>query len=327
MPTASIIVPAYNVASTLRETLQSLLSQTHDDYEIIIVDDGSDDDTIKIAQECANDPKIKLVQQANRGLAGARNSGIAAAVGDYIGFCDADDLWLPTKLAAHVSHLENRPEVGLSFSGSDLIDENSQPNGHAQKPLLTGISADHVFKRNPVGNGSAAVMRRAALQEISYRPRFERSRDWVFDENFRQSEDIECWLRLILTTDWKIEGTEGQLTLYRISSQGLSANVCSQMVSWEEMVFKLRQTNPCFFDQHESSARAYQLRYLARRAISNFDGKTALQLMRSAMAQSTTPIIEEPAKTLTTAVTAIVLRCFGHRPISLASRLLAAVNA
>ena len=116
MSYASIVVPAFNAAATLPETLNALSAQSFGDFEIIVVDDGSSDRTVAVARSLG-DRRIRVVQQPNRGLAGARNSGIAQARGEYIGFCDADDLWRPTKLAEHVAHLNSNPVVGLSFSG------------------------------------------------------------------------------------------------------------------------------------------------------------------------------------------------------------------
>jgi hypothetical protein len=310
MPEATIIVPAYNAEATLGETLRSLLAQTHDDFEVVLVDDGSTDRTVAIAR-AFGDPRLRIEQQPNRGLSGARNSGIAAARGRYIGFCDADDLWRPTKLRDHVRHLEANPHVGLSFSGSALIDEAGRTLRVAQRPRLTNITASHVFKRNPVGNGSAPVMRRAALDDIAWRPTGEARRDWWFDETLRQSEDIECWLRLILTTDWEIEGIPGALTRYRIVGGGLSAGIERQLAAWERMVAKLEPIAPAFMARHAPVARAYQLRYLARRAISSGDGAAALTLSRRALAASRRPLVEEPVKTLTTLAAALALSLLG----------------
>ena len=319
MPKATVVVPAFNCASTLSQTLEALIVQTYTDFEIVIVDDGSTDDTPQIAQAYARAPNIHLVRQANRGLAGARNTGIAAAQGDYIGFCDADDLWLPEKLAQHVAHLDANPAVGLSYAGSRLMTAEGTPTAHTQSPRLRNVTAAHILKRNPVGNGSALVMRRAALRDIATRPLIETQRDWVFDETFRQSEDIECWLRLALTTDWTIEGIPGALTLYRINPGGLSANTSRQLAAWERMITKLRPLNPAFFDRHAAPARAYQLRYLARRAISDMDGNTARKLMQRALATSGRPLIEEPTKTLITWGAAQALALLGPaalRPLS-----------
>lgn len=315
MPKATVVVPAFNVESTLPHTIEALRAQTYQDFEIVIVDDGSTDATPQIAERYAARDGIRLIRQANRGLAGARNTGINAAWGDYIGFCDADDLWVPQKLALHVAHLEANPSVGLSFSGSRLINEAGQPTRHRQRPRLSDISAAHVLKRNPIGNGSAPVLRRAALEQIATRPATEHSRDWVFDETFRQSEDIECWLRLALSTDWDIQGIPGDLTLYRVNPGGLSANTARQLAAWERMITKLRPLDPAFFDIHAPAARAYQLRYLARRAISDLDGDTAARLVRKSLATSRRPLIEEPVKTLITLAAAGALGTLGAAPL------------
>src|SRR6056297_2029726 len=247
MPKATIVVPACNVAATLPETLEALLIQSFRDFEIVVVDDGSIDATPEIAAAFADrDPRVRLLRQDNRGLAGARNSGIAASTGACIGFCDADDIWEPGKLAAHVHHLDAAPEVGISFSGSLLVDESGRSIGLAQRPRLRDITPAQVFKRNPIGNGSAPVLRRAAIDEIAWRPHGERRRDWWFDETFRQSEDIEAWLRFALLTDWDIEGVPGLLVRYRIASGGLSAGTERQFAAWERMVAKLTPLAPAF---------------------------------------------------------------------------------
>lgn len=321
-PAASVVVPAFNAAATLEQTLASLRLQTLRDLEIIVVDDGSTDDTPQIAEAITRkDPRLRVVRQANRGLAGARNSGIAAARAGYIGFCDADDQWAPGKLAAHVAHLEANPLVGLSFSGSQLMDENGSLMRRAQKPRLKDIGAAHLFKRNPVGNGSVPVLRRAALEAIAWRPAEECERDWVFDETFRQSEDIECWLRLALSTDWGIEGIPGLLTRYRITSGGLSAATDRQFAAWERMVDKLTPLDPQFFGRHAPSARAYQLRYLARRAVSDGRGAEARRLLRRALASSLRPLIEEPIRSgVTLAAVSLIDRPLGRILRRLATR-------
>lgn len=312
MPKASIVVPAYNSAGTIAETLRSLLSQTFEDFEVIIVDDGSTDALSRVVGRFT-DPRIRVVRQVNRGLAGARNTGIDTAQGAYIGFCDSDDCWLPGKLAAHVALLDERPEVGLSYSGSAMIDSRSRPMGLSQRPKCEGVQARDVLLRNPVGNGSAPVIRRAALDDIAFRPAAETQRDWWFDETFRQSEDIECWIRLALTTRWEIAGIDEDLTLYRINPGGLSSSITRQLESWERMAAKVEQIDPAFADQHLPAARAYQLRYLARRAVSMANGQLALELIGKSVRQSIHPVLVEPIKTVTTVAAALVLIAGGRR--------------
>ena len=324
MTFASIVVPAFNVSATLAETLTSLLAQTYASFEIIVVDDGSTDDTPQIAARFAGDRRVRVIRQANRGLAGARNTGIAAARGDVIGFCDADDLWRPEKLALHVAHLEANPQVGVSYCGSALMNDAGVLTGQAQRPRLAQVDATSIFKRNPIGNGSAPVMRRSVLEDIAWRPRHEPSRDWYFDETFRQSEDIECWLRIALSTDWKFEGIPGLWTHYRIATGGLSAATDRQLAAWERMVEKLTPLNPAFFEVNTPVARAYQLRYLARRAISDLDAPRAASLSRAWVSHSRLPLIEEPVKSVVTLAAAAVLSVFGrqilHRIMQVSAR-------
>ncbi|KJZ17651.1 glycosyltransferase family 2 protein [Loktanella sp. S4079] len=315
MTLVSIVVPAFNVSRTLAETLHGLFRQTFPQFEIIVVDDGSTDDTLEIARSFADDPRLRIIHQSNRGLAGARNTGIAEARGAFIGFCDSDDVWEREKLAAHVKHLQNNSDVGISFAGSRLITDDGKLMSTVQRPRLYNIDASHVLKRNPIGNGSTAVIRREVFEDIGYSPPHETVRDWYFDETFRQSEDIECWMRIMLTTSWRMEGVPGLLTRYRINGEGLSAGTESQLEAWEKMVDKLTPMAPELFAKHVGAARAYQLRYLCRRAVSSLDVKTASALASSWVRASWRPFIEEPRKSLTTYAAVLVLRMVGARTL------------
>ncbi len=305
MPRASIVVSAYNTLKTLPETVASLLAQDFEDFEVLVVDDGSTDGTANWVL-AHPDPRLRLVRQLNRGLAGARNGGIAEARGDYIGFCDGDDLWEPEKLSEHIAFLDANPTVGLTYSGSSLIGESGAPLGLAQKPKADDVTARDVYLRNPVGNGSTPVIRRACLDDIAFRPEGE-TRDQWFDESFRQSEDIECWLRIVLTTHWVIAGTSAPLTRYRIVSSGLSSNVIRQYDSWTRVAERVRQLSPEFARANEPAAKAYQLRYLARRAVTLGAGRTALSLMMRSGFSSLHPLRNEPVKTLSTLVAALIV--------------------
>ncbi|MBT8087911.1 MAG: glycosyltransferase family 2 protein, partial [Gammaproteobacteria bacterium] len=202
MPKISVVIPAYNVAAFIEDAINSVLGQTHRDFEVIVVDDGSPDDTASIVKRF-DDPRIRLVSQPNRGLAGARNTGIRCADGEYVAFLDADDLWRPTKLEEHVRHLDENPELGVSYSTSQFIDEAGAPLNLFQKPKLSGIDAADLLLRNPVGNGSAPVIRKAALKDIESRDaRYGNPEPVYFDPDFKQSEDIECWVRIATTTKW-----------------------------------------------------------------------------------------------------------------------------
>lgn len=306
MPKVSVIVPIYNAEQYIAETLRSVLNQTYQDYEIIIVDDGSLDRSIEICQQFS-DPRIAIVRQANRGLPGARNTGIRHAQGDYIALLDADDLWLPEKLVHHVKHLDTSPTVGISFSYSAFIDDLGQSTGLYQIPRkITEITPVYVLCRNPIGNGSAAVIRRETFNAIKFQDDVQ-GEDCYFDERFRQAEDLECWLRIVLKTNWKIEGVPEILTLYRISSSGLSANVRTQLTALEAVIEKTRTYAPEVIRECESAARAYHLRYTARRAVNLRDRDLAVEMVNRALQSDWRILIEEPRRSFVTLGAAYLL--------------------
>jgi hypothetical protein len=156
------------------------------------------------------------------------------------------------------------------------------------------------------------VIRARTLRDIAYRPAGE-SRDWYFDETLRQSEDIECWVRIALTTNWGFGGLSVPLTRYRIIASGLSANLDKQFATWCTMADKVGVIAPAFARKHLPAARAYQLRYLARRAISLGDAKAALRLQGRAYLASRHPILHEPRKTFTTAAATALILMGGRR--------------
>lgn len=307
MPKVTVIIPVYNVETLVGATLQSVLQQTYQDFEILVINDESTDGSLGICRGFA-DPRIQIISQKNRGLAGARNTGIRYAQGEYLAFLDSDDLWLPEKLAKHVEHLDHKPDVGVSFSRSQFIDETGQDIGIYQMPKLTDITAGHLFCRNPIGNGSAVVLRRAVLENIKFQDNlYGAVENFYFDDSFRQSEDIECWLRIALQTSWKIEGIPDALTLYRVNMGGLSANILNQYAAWERIIAKTLTYNPDFIAQWGDRARAYQLRYLARRAARQRSPQMATQLLHRALATDWRILLEEPRRTLLTLAAAYSL--------------------
>ncbi|MEO9600886.1 glycosyltransferase family 2 protein [Parasphingorhabdus sp.] len=306
-PAISVVMPVYNVEKYVAEAIESVLAQTFDDFELIIVDDGGTDMSVEICTSF-DDTRIRIVSQANRGLAGARNTGIMEARGEYIALLDSDDSWEPEKLALHKIHLDNNPHVGVSYSGSRFMDQNGAMLRQAQRPKLENITAKDVLTRNPIGNGSAPVIRRSALEAIAFNHRDEPRRLCFFDETYRQSEDIELWIRMALTGRIVFEGINGLLTRYRIVSGGLSANIAAQYDSWNRVIDKTASYAPGFIQQFGAEARAYQLRYLARRAIQMGEGAFALSLFKESFSFSSTPIIEEPVKSFVTLSAATAMR-------------------
>jgi glycosyltransferase involved in cell wall biosynthesis len=307
MKKVSVIIPVYKAEKYIAATVKSVLEQTYKNFEILIIDDASPDKSIDICKQFT-DSRIKIIHQENRGLAGARNTGIRYAQGEYLAFLDADDLWLPEKLEKHVAHLDSSPKVGVSFCRSTFIDDEGRPLGLYQMPKLRDITLPQVLCRNPISNGSAAVIRKEVFAGIKFQDHLHGTvEDFYFDERFRQSEDIECWIRIAIQTDWQIEGIAEALTLYRVNSGGLSANVLQQLDSWEKVIEKTRSYAPEIITQWETLARAYQLRYLSRRAVRLQDGAMAVKLVNQALATNWRILFKEPRRTLLTLAAAYLV--------------------
>ncbi len=298
-PKMSVVMPIYNVEAYVGEAVQSVLDQSFSDFELICVDDGGQDKSMDIVG-AFDDPRIRIVRQPNRGLAGARNTGIAAARGEFVALLDSDDVWHPEKLMLHFIHLRANPDVGVSYAGSRMIDAKGEPLRVAMQPKTGRVSARDILCRNPVGNGSAPVLRREALDRAAFQDPSEAGRLCWFDEEFRQSEDIEMWIRLAVKHDVVFAGIDGLLTDYRILAGALSANVVKQYLSWTKMLRKLRAFAPEFAERYGQTARAYQLRYLARRAVQLGNAKLASEMMGKAMGLKPAILFEEPRKTITT---------------------------
>lgn len=309
MPKVSVIMPVYNVERFVADAVSSVLAQSFEDFELLIVDDQSPDGSMDICKGF-EDPRIRIIHHSrNKGLAGARNTGIRHARGEFLAFLDSDDSWHPDKLDRHLAHLDGRPEVGVSFSRSEFIDEYGNAMGCYQMPRLRDIEPGYYLCRNPIGNGSAPVIRRQVFMEIAYSDDFHGlTGNWYFDERFRRSEDIECWIRIALTTQWLIEGIPDPLTRYRLNAGGLSANLWKQLESWEQVIEKTRHYAPQFVAEWERPARAYQLRYLARQAIRLHDGKMAMQLVHRALATDLGIVRQEPIRSVLTVGAAYLLR-------------------
>lgn len=170
-PLVTVIVPAWNAERTLWKTLESVAAQTHRNLEIIIVDDGSTDQTAAIAaQFCLGEPRARLIAKANGGVASARNAGIEAARGDWLAPIDADDLWHPTKIEKQVAAALSAPAPpGFVYCWHHSIDERGDVLGSGSRLAIDGRAFGRLAYANPVRNGSALLIsRRAALEVGGY---------------------------------------------------------------------------------------------------------------------------------------------------------------
>ncbi|NMF64651.1 glycosyltransferase family 2 protein [Brasilonema octagenarum] len=310
MKKISVIIPVYKVEKYVAATIQSVLEQTYTNFELLIIDDGSPDKSIEIFQQFT-DNRIKIIRQENRGVAAARNVGIRHAQGEYLAFLDADDLWVPEKLEKHVEHLKKSPAVGVSFCRSSLIDEAGKPLGIYQITKLKEITPLDILCRTPIGNGSVPVIRRQVFEDIAFQDNlYGVVENFYFDDDrqLHPSEDVELWLRIAMKTKWLIEGIPEALTLYRINSQGFSAQLVKKLSSWETMLEKARAYVPAAsMAELEKIAMAYQLRHLARRAVTLEAGSTAVEFAVRSLSTHWRIILEEPHRTIITLAAAYFL--------------------
>jgi hypothetical protein len=178
----SVIIPAYNQGHYLAEAIQSVLNQNYADFEILVVDDGSTDNTADIANSLT-DERVRYIYQDNKGLSAARNTGIRHAIGKYITYLDSDDMFLPKSLDTLVEALDKNPVYGFAAGRAIPIDEYNNPIGEIiGDPLLEDIN--HLLLGNPFQVGSV-------LLDIMWQTKV-----GLFDETLRSYEDWDMWIRL-----------------------------------------------------------------------------------------------------------------------------------
>lgn len=312
MKKISVIIPVYAAERYIAATVRSAIEQTYHNLEILIVDDESPDKSMEICQQFT-DSRIKVIRQKNRGLPGARNTGIRQAQGEYVAFLDADDLWLPEKLEKHVDHLNNSPTVGISFSYSAFIDEAGQSLNIYQTPKFQKITPAYILCRNPIGNGSAGVIRREAFEAIKFQDSLHGTiEDFYFDERLRHpnadATDLDCWLRIAIQAAWEVEGIPEPLTLYRVNSGSLSANMLKQLEAIEKVIEKTRLYAPEIVARWGNRARASYQRHIARRAVSLKSGSMAVEMAHRAIGTDWRILMEEPRRTYLTLAAAYMLQ-------------------
>jgi len=186
-PKVSVIIPAYNCARYIAEAIDSVLAQTYQDFEIIVVDDESTDGTGEVVRRYGD--RVRYIRQKNRGPSGAKNTGIQAARGEYVSTLDGDDLWMPERLEKLVPLLDQQPELGFVYGDCYRIDETPdriQPRTAFQ--IHGGARRGWVLERLVMVNfvpSQSVLIRRRALDTVG-----------LFDESYRIGEDWDLWLRL-----------------------------------------------------------------------------------------------------------------------------------
>lgn len=205
-----MIVPVYNGARYLAESLDSALAQDYPRLEVIVVDDGSTDETPAVLARYGE--RIRALRQANQGAAAARNAALKASRGEYIAFLDADDLWAPHKLSIQVRHLEEHPQVDMAYSAWTVVESAS-----AASQARAAISTASSHQVDELGSGwlynkllmdcvihtTTVVMRRRLLDGVGF-----------FDPELRRGQDYDYWLRVSRVT--RIDKLGEALSIYRL---------------------------------------------------------------------------------------------------------------
>jgi len=218
-PAVSVIIPTYNRADFLCSAIQSVLDQTFRDFELIVVDDGSRDNT-REAVEGFTDPRIRYVYQENKGISGARNTGIRNANATYIAFLDSDDLWLPQLLEVEIPILNTNQDVGLVYARAQSMDWS----GEMLKGRIVGAP-----QRYPDGTLKSLLYGDfvCTITVVARRESLERA-GW-FDETLTTSVDWDMWLRMSLVC--RFQFVDEVLACIR-SHSGRITNARSGRLAW-----------------------------------------------------------------------------------------------
>ena len=236
-----VVIPAFNAEAYLTETLQSLIKQGDILAQIIVVNDGSTDQTAQLVESFAKShPRlsIQLISQINAGLANARNTGIKASMQEskspFIALLDADDVWLAGKLKKqlHVFQASQDPKLGLVYSSYELIDENGSPMAGENlivKPSLRGEVHSSLLTGNFIsGSGSGVLIKSVVFEEVG-----------LFDEALNASEDWDMWIRV--AKKFHFDYVNESLVQIRIHSTNMQKDFSRMLASELAMLNKFVQ--------------------------------------------------------------------------------------
>jgi glycosyltransferase involved in cell wall biosynthesis len=219
-PLCSVIVPAYNIERYVAEAVGSALAQTYRPIEIVIVNDGSTDGTHDALAPYLGEPEVVYVQEENRGLAGARNRGLATSRGSLVALLDGDDVWMPERLERCVGRLFDDASLGWVTSDCYVIEDDVRTRRRYHRyddgTVPPEGQLDEIGYRNFVCVW--AVIRRELFD-----------RHGTFDESLRRAEDYDLWIRFLLGGE-RVGFVEDPLGWYRLRSDSLSADAAAQ---WE----------------------------------------------------------------------------------------------
>jgi glycosyltransferase involved in cell wall biosynthesis len=256
MPLVSVVIPVFNGEKTIRETIESVLNQTLTDFELVVINDGSQDGTLDIVERIP-DSRIQVFSYPNAGQSTSRNRGIEIAKGDYISFIDADDLWTPDKLEAQLQALQANPKAGVAYSWTDWIDESSQLLGKGSYNTEQGAVFTKLLLNDFVANGSNVLIRRQALTEVG-----------GFDPSVTPAEDWDLWLRL--AARYEFVAVRSPQILYRISPNSASFNVWKMEASSLQVIDKAFAVAPESLQYLKQQCLGNRYKYLTFKAIEGY---------------------------------------------------------
>ncbi len=208
-PAVSVVIATYNYARYLRAAVQSALRQTFPSFEVVVVDDGSTDPTPDVVRPFLADPRVLYYRSGHAGVAAAKNGAVRLSRAPLVAFLDADDVWVPSKLARQVALFRADPGLGVAYSRRWLIDKYGRRLEYEQPPLFRGRVLNQLFRTNFV-TFSSAVVRREVLDEAG-----------PFDEGLSLAVDYDLWLRVALRH--RFDYVDEPLVEYRTGHANLSS--------------------------------------------------------------------------------------------------------
>lgn len=237
-PLVSVIVPAYNAEAFIGQTLESIISQTYRNIEVLVVDDGSQDQTAEIVKlYCAKDPRVSLLQQSNAGVAAARNLAIQNSRGEHVAPVDADDIWYPQKLEKQMQcMLEAEPSVGLVYAWSVDIDSEGLLTGGSMAFTIEGEVYTALVYSNFLGNASVPLIRRTCLEQVGY------YNCQLKESNAQGCEDRDLYLRIAECYRFRV--VPKFLIGYRRTISSMSFNFTAMEKSHLLVLAGVRQRHP-----------------------------------------------------------------------------------
>ncbi|MEM6253483.1 MAG: glycosyltransferase [Cyanobacteria bacterium P01_D01_bin.156] len=284
-PSISVVIPAYNAAKFLPEVIRSVLEQTYQDWELIVINDGSTDETTAVVEKyCQLDARIRLVNQENSGVSAARNLGVDLAKAELVAFLDSDDIWFKDKLSVHVNYMNIDQDIGVSFARVELMDFDGRTTGKFTNNITDNIQPQTFFYTNPTVTTSNIVLRKSIFKEID-----------GFDKKIHYSEDIDLLFRIALKKKWKIVGIDQVLVKYRSHDSGLSSKLEKMEDGWIDLMEKARKTAPHLVKEHYCAAHAAHLQYWARQTLRlKMSPSLGIHLINRALFKSWKSLYKQP---------------------------------